>query len=94
MNQKDLIRAKDFCIYHNIEFSFISHLESSGLVRLTSVKRTSYIPLAEIPKLEKYVRLYYDLDINIEGIETIEYLLQRIESMQKEINHLRNRVPL
>ena len=94
MNQKDLIRAKDFCIHHNIEFSFISNLESSGLVRLTSVKRTSYIPVDEIPKLEKFVRLYYELDINIEGIETIDYLLERIEEMQKEILHLRNRNPL
>lgn len=94
MKQKDLIRAKDFCLYHNIEFSFISHLESSGLVRLTLLKRTSYIPLEEIPKLEKYMRLYYDLDINIEGIETIDYLLERIEYMQKEITHLRNRITL
>jgi chaperone modulatory protein CbpM len=94
MNQKDLIRTKDFCIHHNIEFSFISNLESSGLVRLTSVKRTSYIPVDEIPKLEKFVRLYYELDINIEGIETIDYLLERIEEMQKEILHLRNRNPL
>lgn len=93
MNQKDFIRAKDFCIYHNIEFSFLTHLESSGLVRLSSVKRTSYIPLEEIPKLEKYVRLYYEMDINVEGIETIDYLLSRIEEMQKEIRLLRNRLP-
>jgi hypothetical protein len=43
-------------------------------------------------KLEKFVRLHYDLDINLEGIETINYLLERIEEMQKEIVNLRNKL--
>jgi hypothetical protein len=42
-------------------------------------------------KLEKFVRLHYDLDINLEGIETINYLLEKIEKMQKEILELRNK---
>ena len=46
----------------------------------------------EIHKLEKFVRLHYDLDINIEGIETINHLLEKIEEMQKEIVRLRNKM--
>jgi hypothetical protein len=42
-------------------------------------------------KLEKFVRLHYDLDINLEGIETINYLLEKIEKMQREILELRNK---
>jgi len=44
-------------------------------------------------KLEKFVRMHYDLDINVEGIETINYLLQKIEEMQMEILRLRNSIP-
>ena len=40
----------------------------------------------------KFVRFYYDLDINLEGIKTINYLLQRIESLQNEIVVLKNRL--
>jgi hypothetical protein len=65
-------------------------LEDSGLIRVTAVEHTSYIPLDEIQKLEKFVRLHYDLEINIEGIETISYLLEKIEDMQKEILNLKN----
>ncbi len=91
MEREELIPAKDFCMHHNIEYSFISSLENSGLISITSVKRSSFIPADEMHKLEKFVRLHYDLDINVEGIETIHYLLEKIESMQQEIVSLRNK---
>ena len=90
MEKEDLIPTEDFCIYHNIEYSFIASLEDSGLIKVTSVEKSTYIPLDELQKLEKFVRLHYDLDINIEGIETISYLLEKIEGMQKEILQLKN----
>ena len=94
MEQEELIPAKDFCIHHNVEYSFISSLENSGLISIKSVKRSSFIHVDEMHKLEKFVRLHYDLDINLEGIETINYLLERIELMQKEISTLRNKIDL
>ena len=90
MEQDELILAKDFCIFHNIEYSFIDSLENSGLISVTSIQHSSYIHADEMQKLEKFVRLHYDLDINLEGIETINHLLERIEEMQKEILQLRN----
>ena len=90
MEKDELIPAKDFCIYHNIEYSFITSLQDSGLISVTSVEHSTFIPADEIQKLEKYVRMYYDLEINLEGIETINYLLEKIENMQKEILQLKN----
>lgn len=92
METEDLIPVNDFCIYHNIEYSFINSLENSGLISVTSVRQTSYIRLDEMQKLEKFVRLHYDLDINLEGLETINHLLEKIEEMQMEILKLRNKV--
>ncbi len=90
MEKDELIPADEFCIYHNIEYSFISSLEDSGLISVTSVEQSTYIPVDELQKLEKFVRLHYDLNINIEGIETINHLLEKIEELQKEILQLRN----
>jgi MerR HTH family regulatory protein len=92
MEQEELIPVKDFCIHHNIEYSFISSLENSGLISVRSVKRSTYIHADDMYKLEKFVRLHYDLDINLEGIETISYLLERIEQMQREILQLKNKL--
>lgn len=92
MENDELIPAEDFCMYHNIEYSFISSLEDSGLIRVTAFEHHTYIPSGELQKLEKFVRLHYDLDINLEGIETINHLLEKIDEMNKQILQLKNKV--
>jgi len=44
--------------------------------------------------LEKFIRFHYEMDINIEGIETISHLLQRVNELQQEIVALKNKVGL
>ncbi|MEO8719849.1 MAG: chaperone modulator CbpM [Ginsengibacter sp.] len=92
MENDELIPAEEFCMYHNIEYSFISSLEDSGLLRVTAVEQHTFIPSDELQKLEKFVRLHYDLDINLEGIETISHLLEKIDEMNREIIQLRNKI--
>ena len=94
MNKENLIPAIEFCEKYHVEVSFIGTLRESGLVEIVVVEETEYIPLSELEQLEKIVRLYYDLDINMEGIETVIHLLGRIDQMQEEINELRNRLRL
>ncbi|MEP6597310.1 MAG: chaperone modulator CbpM [Ginsengibacter sp.] len=93
MKTEDLVPAKDFCLHHNIEYSFISSLQNSGLIEVTTIRRSSFIHTDDLQKLEKFVRLHYDLEINVEGIETINHLLDRIEEMQREIVRLKNSLP-
>jgi hypothetical protein len=92
METNYLIAVDEFCENHNIEISFISSLQQTGLIEITTIKEEEFIDPGQLLQLEKIVRLYYELDINLEGIETINYLLQRISSMQDEIISLRNKL--
>ena len=75
-----------------IDINFIELLRDNGLLQTNIISGSLYIPEEQLPALEKMVRLHFDMDINIEGIETISHLLNRIEQMQNEIHDLRNRV--
>lgn len=90
MDKEDLVLASDFCTHHNIEVSFIEVLNEHGLIQTIVVDETTFLPISELAKLEKLIRLHFELDINIEGIETITHLLGRMEDMQKQIIHLTN----
>jgi chaperone modulatory protein CbpM len=92
METELLIALDEFCKVHNIELSFIYSLQDSGLIEIVKIRDSNYIEADRLHQLEKFVRLYYDLDINLEGIETINYLLDRISSMQEEIKHLKNKL--
>jgi hypothetical protein len=92
METEYLIAVDEFCSIHKIEISFVSSLSQSGLIELKKVNDAEFIESDKLSLLEKYVRLYYELDINLEGIETINYMLERIDSMQEEIKKLKNRL--
>jgi hypothetical protein len=92
METEMLIALDEFCTVHDIEFSFVYSLQQSGLIEIIKIRDKNFIEADRLHQLEKFVRLYYDLDINLQGIETINYLLDRISSMQDEINNLRNKL--
>jgi hypothetical protein len=92
MKTEYLVAVDDFCANHNIEVSFISSLQQSGLIEITTKQEKIYLEATQLQQVEKYIRFYYEFDINLEGIETITHLLQRLNSQQEEIISLRNRL--
>lgn len=94
MQEEILISADEFCACHNIEFSFMRNLQDFGMIEMITREEASYIPESQLKKLERILRLHEDLEINIEGIDAITHLLQRINRMQTEITTLRNRLRL
>ncbi|MCX6279709.1 MAG: chaperone modulator CbpM [Bacteroidetes bacterium] len=92
MENENLIPLHQLCRHYNIEFSFIESLDEFGLVRITTIDETRYIYSEQIQPLEKMIRLHYDLDINLEGIEAISHLLEKLDSLQEELRITRNRL--
>jgi len=92
MQTENLIAVDVFCAHHNIEVSFISSLQENGLIEITTLEETGFIGTGQIQQLERFIRFFYDLDINIEGIEAITHMINRITAMQDEIVGLRNRL--
>ena len=92
MEAEDMVLASEFCIHHNIEVSFIHSLSEYGMIDTVIREEEIFLPISELPRLEKIIRLHFELEINLEGIETITHLLEKIKAMQEEINQLTNRL--
>lgn len=88
----DLIAVNEFCINHDIGIAFVNLLQQNGLIEISTIESQFFVEKEQLPQLEKFVHFYYDLDINLEGIETITYLLKRIENLQNDIVGLKNRL--
>ena len=94
MQTEFLIPIDEFCACYSIEMSFINSLQQVGLIEITTIKESVFIDRAQLQQVEKYIHFYYDLDINLEGIETITHMLKRISAMKEENISLRNRLRL
>ncbi|AIY13851.1 MULTISPECIES: chaperone modulator CbpM [Cellulophaga] len=87
-----LIHLNDFCTSYEIEITFITELYNYDIIELKSVDDHQFIPLEELPKVEKMVRLHQDLNINIEGLEAVHQLLERNSAMQEELRLLKQKL--
>lgn len=94
MYKEFIIPANEFCTNHHIEISFISSLQETGLIEITTIEETRYLHASQLKHLERIIRLYGELEINLEGIDAITNLLQRINDLQNEITALKNRLRL
>lgn len=92
MQSQELIPIDIFCKYHGVTISFVSSLNDFGLIELTVVNQSEYIPLPQLQETEKLVRLHTDLDINLEGINAVSHLLKLLHQSQMEIEALNNKL--
>jgi chaperone modulatory protein CbpM len=92
MKTDELIPVNEICIHHGIERSFVLSLRESGLLEVITLDEETYVPIGELRNLEKMANLHYEMDINIEGIEAITHLLQRVNDLQQQVAQLLHRL--
>ncbi|MBC7888861.1 MAG: MerR family transcriptional regulator [Ferruginibacter sp.] len=92
MQTEQFIQADTFCVYHNVEFSFITRLQEYGLIEITTKEDKAFIPESDLEHIEKLVRLHNDLHINLEGVEVVSYLLEQLKKQQEQLNLLQNKL--
>ena len=92
MKAKNLISIDEVCRFHNLEISFIHSVWESGLIEIINSEETEFLDYDQLRLLERIMLFHGELNINLEGIETITHLLRRIEFHQEEIAKLKNRL--
>jgi hypothetical protein len=90
----EMITITAYCAHHHTEPSFIDALEKGGLLTITVVNEERFIDYEQLQQLECYTRWYYDMDINVPGIDAINNLLQKVKQMQQQIEDLKHQLAL
>jgi hypothetical protein len=54
------------------------------LIEISVIDNTPHIFEKNIKSLERMMRMHYELDINIEGIEAISHLLDRMDKLHED----------
>ena len=92
MENKNLLLVEQLCSHYHIEVSFISSLSEYGLIELTRVDETIYISTDQIRDIEKMIRLHFELDINMEGIDAIFHLLRKVDRLHNELKSIKDQL--
>ena len=85
---EERISREEFVRIYNIELTFLDSLEDFGLLHPQVENEVKYILFSDLPTVERYANWYYDLEVNMPGIEVINNLLQKIEALHSEKRRL------
>jgi len=92
MSDEEVILLETFCSFFQVDRSFIETLESHGLISISYQENQRYILRDDVVQLEKYSRMFYELNINVPGIDALNHLLEKIKQLQQEAESLRARL--
>lgn len=92
MATEEKIFLSTFCSLHQVRQEFVLELHENGLIEIIQHQNDIYIPTTELPKTEKLIRMYSELNINVEGLAVVAQLLERMEALQGEILALKNKL--
>ena len=94
MENKDLIPITELSRVYQLDLVFFETLFEFDIIEFTIYQEVKLVPLAAIPKLEQIIRIHQELDVNIEGVDIIFNLMTKINQLESEIQHLKNRLNL
>jgi|AGTN01.1.fsa_nt_gi hypothetical protein len=89
MSGNRLLYSECLRIY-DVEEAFIESLQEVGLIHVVHQEDERFVEYDDLSDLEQFVRWRYDMDINVEGIEALYHMLERIRLLQSEIDRIRN----
>jgi len=92
MEPEKYIRITELCTHYSIDDNFVYMLRDYGLMEIVILEDQEVIPEEQVRDFEKILRLHYDLEINMEGIDAITHLLHQIHDLQEEVKYLRNKL--
>jgi hypothetical protein len=94
MSIENFIPLETLCTHYNVELSFFSNLNEIGLIEIQTVEQLQYVDQDSIYEIEKMIRMHQDLQVNLEGIDVVFNLLQKIDSLKQELMDVRYRLRL
>lgn len=92
MDKNNKVQLQLFCLHHEVELSFIDLLHEYGLITIDFINDEKYVLEDDLKEIEKMAHFYYELGINIEGIEVITNLLLQNDRLQRELNITRRKL--
>lgn len=85
MKHESYILIQHFCETTSVDPKFIEQLFEFDLIQHIELDDSPALLKEELPILERMVRLHYDLDINLEGLQVIAHMREKMIRMQEEM---------
>lgn len=94
MKKENGIPITTLCDHYKLEKTFFDRLFELKLIEINTINSIQYIAIEVVHKMDKMVRMHQELEINLEGIDVVFNLIEKIANLQNELIALKNRLQI
>ena len=94
MDEQNIISITTICTRYKVPVNFINSLREYELLETIEKEGEEFIPISHLHWVEKMIRLHYELEINLEGLDAINNLLKQVLKLQEQNQELKDKLNL
>jgi len=94
MKTNKFVRITELCQHYQIQIDFFEEIEYHELIEFHQFSGQKFIHRKQLRRLEKIIRLHDDLEINLQGIDVVFSMMNRIEKLEMELNETKKKLNL
>jgi len=94
MDSENYIEIEVYCERTQTPLDFIDDLLEFDMIKVHQIENKTYVQPHYIIEIERIYRLRKDLGINMEGIDTLNQMLKKVNRLEQELKLLRDRLTI
>ena len=94
MQKENYILIHRYCEHTQIPVDFIYALQEFGFIQTKQIENNVYVQHEDLLEIERIGRLQNELGINLEGIDAINHMMQKMNRLENELRILRDRLKI
>tara|TARA_R110002051_G_scaffold165130_3_gene235945 strand:- start:7140 stop:7433 length:294 start_codon:yes stop_codon:yes gene_type:complete len=94
MDSENYILIEVYCQQTQTPMEFINDLLEFEMIEVQQIENKIYVEPHYIVEIERIYRLREELGINMEGIDTLNHMIKKVNRLEQELKLLRDRLTI
>ncbi len=94
MQTENFILVNHYCEHTQTPLDFIYSLQEFGFIEIKQIESNVYVEPNDLVEIERISRLQHELGINLEGIDALNHMMQRVNRLENELRIMKERLKI
>jgi protein-disulfide isomerase-like protein with CxxC motif len=94
MQTENFILVNHYCEHTQTPLDFIYALQEFGFIEIKHIENKVYVEPNDLVEIERIRRLQHDLGINLEGVDALNHMIQKVNRLENELRIIRERLKI
>lgn len=94
MDNENYVQVLHLCNLYHTEITFFTDLDDKGLIEIVNLEDDLYVHQDKLHQVDRIIRIHRELNVNIEGVDVVMNLLEKVDKLQIELQRMQSRLSL